>query len=66
MLVLARNKDESVMIGDDVEITVLGVEGNTVKLGFSAPGDVPVYRSELYVKVHRSKHTQTSEPDHAS
>ncbi len=61
MLVLARNKDESVMIGDDVEITVLEVKGNTVKLGFSAPGDVPVYRSELYVKVQRSKHTETPE-----
>lgn len=52
------------MIGDDVEITVLGVEGNTVKLGFSAPGDVPVYRSELYVKAQRSKHLQASAQDH--
>lgn len=66
MLALARNKDESVMIGDDVEITVLGVEGNTVKLGISAPGDVPVYRSELYVKVQREKHLSSSESDHAS
>ena len=37
MLVLARDKDESVMIGDDVEVTVFAVNGNTVKLGFNAP-----------------------------
>lgn len=63
MLVLARNKDESVMIGDDVEVTVVGIKGNTVKLGFSAPGEVPVYRSEMYVKVQRSAHLQASESD---
>ena len=55
MLVLARDKDESVMIGDDVEVTVLDVKGSTVKLGFHAPGDVPVHRSEVYVKIQRSK-----------
>ncbi|MGJ8586412.1 MAG: carbon storage regulator [Marinosulfonomonas sp.] len=46
------------MIGDDVEVTVLEVKGNTVKLGFNAPGNVPVHRSEVYVKVQRSKSSQ--------
>ena len=56
MLVLSRNTDDAIMIGDDVEITVLEIKGHSVKLGVSAPGDVSVHRSEVYVKLERSKH----------
>ena len=52
MLVLTRRIYDQLMIGDDVEITVLEVKGKTVKLGISAPGDVSVHRSEIYFKIH--------------
>ena len=52
MLVLTRRIYDSLMIGDDVEITVLEIKGKTVKLGISAPGDVSVHRSEVYFKIH--------------
>lgn len=47
MLVLSRKPGESIRIGPDVAITVLAVQGNKVRLGFSAPKDVPIWRSEL-------------------
>ena len=52
MLVLTRRIYDSLMIGDIVEITVIEVSGNTVKLGISAPNDVAVHRSEVYFKIH--------------
>ena len=51
MLVLTRHAGESIVIGDDIEITILGVSGKTVKLGISAPSNVSVHRSEVYVQV---------------
>jgi len=48
MLVLSRHKDEKIIIGEDIEITVVEVKGDTVKLGISAPGNVKIYRKELY------------------
>lgn len=66
MLVLSRNTDDAIMIGDDVEITVLEIKGNTVKLGISAPSDVSVHRSEVYVKLERSKYLgAVNEPETA-
>jgi len=56
MLVLTRTTDEGVMVGDDVEITVLEIKGNSVKLGFTAPSDVSVHRSEVYVQIQRENH----------
>lgn len=55
MLVLARNPDQSVMIGDDVEVTVVEVRGNKVKLGFSAPREVPVHRKEVWLEIQQAK-----------
>ena len=63
MLVLSRNANDAVMIGDDIEITVLAITGNTVKLGFAAPADVPVNRSEIYVKIERKKQAAAHQPD---
>jgi carbon storage regulator len=56
MLVLSRSKDDAIVIGDDVEIIVLEIKGNTVKLGITAPADMPVHRSEVYVRIEREKH----------
>lgn len=51
MLVLSRKPNESIKIGDDIEITVVGVEGDKVKLGVKAPKDIEVHRSEVYQKI---------------
>ncbi len=48
MLVLSRRKDETIMIGDDVEITIVDVKGDTVRLGIAAPKSVAVHRKEIY------------------
>ena len=48
MLVLDRKLGESIMIGDDIEISIVGIRGEKVRLGISAPKDVPVHRKEVY------------------
>lgn len=51
MLTLARKVNESIMIGNDIEITVLEIKGDQIKLGVKAPKSVPIYRKELYVQI---------------
>ena len=51
MLILTRRVGESLMIGDDVTITVLGVKGNQVRIGVNAPRDVAVHREEIYDRI---------------
>jgi len=51
MLVLTRKTSESIMIGDDVEVTVLSSEGGKVRLGIQAPANVPVHRTEIYLEI---------------
>ena len=53
MLVLSRQRDESIMIGDDVEITIVDVRGDKVRLGITAPVDIPVHRKEVYESIKR-------------
>jgi carbon storage regulator len=53
MLILTRRVGETLMIGDEVSITVLGVKGNQVRLGITAPKDVGVHREEIYQKIGR-------------
>lgn len=48
MLILSRKKDESIIIGDNITISVVDIKGDQVKLGIAAPGDVKVYRQEVY------------------
>lgn len=55
MLVLSRQRDESIMIGDDVEITIVDVRGEKVRLGINAPPHVPVHRKEVYEAIKREK-----------
>ncbi|HME37964.1 MAG TPA: carbon storage regulator CsrA [Steroidobacteraceae bacterium] len=51
MLILTRRVDETLMIGDEVTVTVLGVKGNQVRLGVNAPKDVAVHREEVFVRI---------------
>jgi carbon storage regulator len=51
MLVLTRKTDESVIIGDSIAVTVLGIEGDQVKLGITAPKQLPVHRREIYEQI---------------
>lgn len=53
MLVLARRLNESIMIGDEVEIVVVALQGDQVKIGIRAPRSVPVYRKEIYEEIQR-------------
>ena len=54
MLALSRKKNEALVINNNVEITVLEIKGEQVKLGISAPREVPVYRKEVYVQIQNS------------
>jgi carbon storage regulator len=51
MLVLTRKTNQSIMIGDDVEISVLAVSGDKVRIGITAPRDIPVFRKEVYLSI---------------
>jgi carbon storage regulator len=55
MLILSRKTGEKLMIGDDVELTILGIKGNQVRVGVSAPKDVPVHREEVYLRIQSEK-----------
>ena len=50
-MILTRRTGETVMVGDDITITVLGVKGNQVRVGINAPRDVPVHREEIYERI---------------
>lgn len=51
MLALARKVNESIMLGNDIEITLLEIKGDQVKIGISAPKSVPIYRKEIYMQI---------------
>ena len=55
MLVLTRKPNQSIMIGDDIEVSVLSVVGDKVRIGIHAPQDVPVFRTEIYVEIQREQ-----------
>lgn len=60
MLILTRRVGETLMIGDDVTVTVLGVKGNQVRVGVSAPKEVSVHREEIYERIKQEQKTQPS------
>jgi carbon storage regulator len=55
MLVLTRKSNQSIMIGDDVEVSVLSVVGEKVRIGIQAPQNVPVFRTEIYLEIQRQQ-----------
>ena len=59
MLVLTRKSNQSIMIGDDIEVSVLSVMGEKVRIGIQAPQRVPVFRKEIYLEIHREAGTAT-------
>ncbi len=58
MLVLSRQKDESIIIGDDIKITIVDVRGDKVRLGINAPRSISVHREEIYEAIQREKTQQ--------
>ncbi|MBD5135158.1 MAG: carbon storage regulator CsrA [Lachnospiraceae bacterium] len=54
MLALSRKKDEAIVINNDIEITIIEIKGEQVKIGITAPKSVPVYRKEVYMQIKQS------------
>lgn len=61
MLALARKVNESIMLGNDIEVTLLEIKGDQVKLGISAPKSVPVYRKEIYLQIQEENRKAVQE-----
>jgi carbon storage regulator len=55
MLVLTRKSNQSIMIGDDIEVSVLSIMGEKVRIGIQAPRDVPVFRKEVYLEIQQEQ-----------
>ena len=53
MLVLSRHRDETIMIGDDIELTVVDIRGDKVRIGIKAPSNIPVHRKEVYEAIRK-------------
>ncbi len=63
MLVLTRKSNQSIMIGDDIEVSVLSIMGEKVRIGIQAPRDVPVFRREVYLEIQQERRNLGSEGD---
>ena len=63
MLALSRKKDEAIVINDDIEIKVIEIKGDQVKIGISAPKSVPIYRTEGYVQIQEANKAAANSVD---
>jgi len=63
MLILTRRVGESLKVGDDITVTVLGVKGNQVRIGVTAPRDVAVHREEIYSRIHEGEEQEPPEQE---
>jgi len=63
MLVLTRKGNQSIMIGDDIEISVLAVMGEKVRIGIEAPRSIPVFRKEVYLEIQRDRAAELDPKD---
>lgn len=61
MLALSRKKDEAIVINNNVEITIIEIKGDQVKLGISAPKSVPIYRKEVYLQIQEANKAAANE-----
>jgi carbon storage regulator len=66
MLILTRRVGETLMVGDDVTVTVLGVKGNQVRIGVNAPKEVSVHREEIYMRIQAEKNGQSASHDRST
>jgi carbon storage regulator len=60
MLVLTRKSNQSIMIGDDIEVSVLSIMGEKVRIGIQAPRDIPVFRKEVYLEIQQERNASTN------
>lgn len=64
MLVLSRQRDESIMIGDDIEVTIVDIKGERVRIGITAPPELPVHRKEVYEAIKKENKKVQSDRDY--
>jgi carbon storage regulator len=66
MLVLTRKSNQSIMIGDDIEVSVLSIMGEKVRIGIQAPRDIPVFRKEVYLEIQEERAESAATSDSGS